>query len=213
MIQKTGILGGTFDPVHNGHLALAEAAGKLCDLSEVILLPAAVPPHKQNKRITDFKDRVAMLEAAVKKSPGFHVSAIEELLPSPSYSIDTVRYLKIHSVGKVEFYFITGADAFLDILSWKEYRELLASCNFIVYTRKGSKAKTLQHLFKQLGYRPEEGCWYNKKSRKSIFTSSSVLPQISSSEIRERIAGGKNVSKLIPVEVAEYISYKQLYLN
>ena len=131
-------------------------------------------------RITDFKDRVAMLEAAVKKRPKLHVSAIEQILPSPSYSIDTLRYLKIHSVGDVEFYFITGADSFLDILSWKEYQDLLTSCHFIVYTRKGNKAKILQQFFKQLGYRPKGDCWINKKSQKSIFTSSSALPSISS---------------------------------
>lgn len=213
MIQKIGILGGTFDPVHNGHLALAEAAGKLCNLSEVVLIPAAVPPHKQNTKITDFRHRVAMLEAAVKKKPELHISTIEQLLPSPSYTIDTLHYIKIHSVGDVELYFITGADSFLDILSWKEYQDLLASCHFIVYTRKGNKAKMLQQFFKQLGYHPKGDCWINKKSQKSIFTSSSALPSISSSEIRDLIARGKCVSKLTPIEVADYISQNRLYLD
>jgi len=213
LIRKIGMLGGTFDPVHNGHLALAEAAGKLCDLSEIVLLPAAVPPHKQNTKITDFEHRVAMLEAAVKGRPGLQISPIEQLLPSPSYTIDTLHYLKIHSVGDVEWYFIIGADAFLDILSWKEYRDLLASCHFIVYTRKGNKAEILQQFFKQLGYRFKENCWIHKKSQKSIFTSSSALPSVSSSEIRDQIRRGNRVSNLTPVEVVDYIKQKRLYLD
>jgi nicotinate-nucleotide adenylyltransferase len=147
--QRTGILGGTFDPVHNGHLALAEAAGELCDLDEVILLPAAVPPHKQNKTITDFSHRAAMLEIAVQDRPSLHVSTIERLLPPPSFTIDTLNYLKLHSVSPVTFFFITGADTFLDILSWKEYRNLLQLTNFIVFLRSGGNKKKTKHLFNE----------------------------------------------------------------
>lgn len=213
MIQKTGLLGGTFDPVHNGHLALAEAAGDLCNLSEIVLLPAAVPPHKQHTKITDFQHRAAMLDVAVKKKPWLHVSTLENFLPSPSYSIDTLRYLKLHTVGDVEFYFITGADAFLDIITWKEYQDVLASCHFIVYTRDGSKVKMLQRFFRQLGYSSKEDYWVNKRNKKVLFTSNSPLPAISSSDIRERVRSGKRINGLTPTEVADYIYTNRLYLD
>jgi nicotinate-nucleotide adenylyltransferase len=211
LIRKTGILGGTFDPVHCGHLALAEAAGKLCGLSEIVLLPAAVPPHKQHKVITPFYHRFAMLTAAVEAYPALHVSSIEQLLPKPSYTIDTLKYLQLHSAGEVELYFITGADAFLDIQSWKQYRNVLKTCHFIVFTRSGNKNKKLHALFKQLEYTKNDTAWYNSKYNKIIYTSVHSLPVVSSSNIRKLIARNKAVNKLIPEEVREYIARHELY--
>ena len=211
MKQKTGILGGTFDPVHNGHLALAEAAGKLCDLSEIVLIPAAVPPHKQNRQVTDFSHRAAMLEIAVKERPTLHVSTIEQLLPSPSFTIDTLQYLKLHSGVDLELFFIIGADAFLDILSWKKCQEVLAASHFIVFSRSGSRKKKLYKLFKRLEYTKRDGYWHNKVSQKSIFSSSLSLPTVSSSEVRAQIAKGQPASKLTPKEVCKYIADHQLY--
>jgi nicotinate-nucleotide adenylyltransferase len=211
LIQKTGILGGTFDPVHNGHIALAVAAGNLCNLSEIILLPAAVPPHKQHRAITDFSHRAAMLDIAVRNKPLLHVSTLEQLLPSPSFTIDTLRYLKLHSVGDVEFYFIIGADAFFDILSWRSYQKVLEASHFIVFSRNGYKDKKLHKLFKVLNYRKNDDEWYNDSFHKSIFLSPLTLPSVSSSEIRELTAKKHSVDKLIPKGVAEYIKDHDLY--
>lgn len=211
MIRKTGLLGGTFDPIHYGHLALAEAAGKLCDLSEIVLIPAAVPPHKQHRVITDFSHRFAMLTAGVEAYPDLHVSSIEQLLPKPSYTIDTLEYLKLHSVGEVEFYFITGADSFFDIQSWKRYRNVLQTCNFIVFTRNGNKNKKLHTLLEQLEYNKNDTAWYNKKNNKFIYTPVHSLPVVSSSDIRKRLARNKVVNNLIPKKVREYIARHELY--
>jgi len=211
LIYKTGILGGTFDPIHFGHLELAKAAGKLCDLSEIVLIPAAVPPHKQHKQIAAYSHRVAMLNVAVKENPELHVSTIEQLLPTPSYTIDTLEYLNLHSVGNVDFYFITGADAFLDIQSWKQYRNVLKSCHFIVFTRSGNKTNKLQTLLKQLGYQQNVTVWYNKNSGRSVFTSAHSLPEISSSTIRKRIDKGESVTQMIPEKVQRYIGSHRLY--
>ncbi len=211
MNRKTGILGGTFDPVHNGHLALAEAAGTLCDLSEIVLIPAAVPPHKQYREITDFFHRVAMLELAVKEKPKLHVSTIEQNLPTPSFTIDTLAYLRLHSAVDIELFFIIGADAFLDILSWKNYKSVLSATHFIVFLRSGSVDRKLHELFKALGYQKRKGHWHHKTFQKSIFSSSCLLPAVSSSEVREEIYKGNSVSTMIPEIVSKYITANNLY--
>jgi nicotinate-nucleotide adenylyltransferase len=211
LIQKTGILGGTFDPVHKGHIALAVAAGSLCNLSEIVLLPAAVPPHKQNQAITAFSHRAAMLNIAVRNNELLHVSTIEQLLPSPSFTIDTLQYLKLHSVGEVEFFFIIGADAFFDILSWHKYQNVLKASNFVVFLRNGCKMKKLHKLFKFLNYRERDDKWHNETFDKSIFTSTLSLPSVSSSEIRQQTEKGNSVANLMPKGVAEYIMDNNLY--
>lgn len=210
MKRKTGILGGTFDPIHNGHLALAEAAGKLCNLDEILLLPAAVPPHKQEV-VSSFSDRVAMLEIAVSNRPALTLSTLEHLLPTPSYTIDTLRYLLNHSGHSVEFFFITGADTFLDILSWKEYQELLRLIHFIVFSRMGCDNEKLYKLFEQLGYQQRKDAWYSATSQKWIYCSSVTPPSVSSSEIRKRVAKGFSVDKLLPEGVFEYIQQHKIY--
>ena len=211
MSQKTGILGGTFDPVHNGHLALAEAAGELCDLDEVILLPAAVPPHKQNKTITDFAHRAAMLEIAVQDRPSLHVSTIERLLPPPSFTIDTLNYLRLHSVSPVTFFFITGADTFLDILSWKEYRKLLQLTNFIVFLRSGSNKNKVNTFLTHLNYSKKGDFWYSAMFKTRIYTSTLPLPAVSSSEVRNQVSKGHSARNLTPQGVCNYIAENRLY--
>lgn len=211
MTRKTGILGGTFDPVHNGHLALAQAAGNLCDLSEVMLLPAAVPPHKQGQNVSDFSHRAEMLAIASQGNSLLHVSTLENMLSSPSYTIDTLMYLELHSVGEVEFYFIIGADAFLDLPSWYKYTEVLNCSHFIVFSRKGYKSKKLHRIFKRLNYSRKKDHWKNTQSGKSIYTSDISLPVISSSKIRRRIAAGLSVRELLPDGVDRYIRKHGLY--
>lgn len=213
MNRKTGILGGTFDPVHNGHLALAEAAGTLCDLSEIVLIPAAVPPHKQNRKITDYSHRVAMLELAVRNKPGLHISTIEQILPTPSYTIDTLEYLHLHSAVDLELFFIIGADAFLDITSWKNYKNVLSETHFIVFSRSGSVDRKLHDLYYTLGYKERNGHWHHNIFEKSIFSSSQLLPPVSSSDVRKKIFNGDVVDTLIPCSVSEYITANHLYTD
>lgn len=211
MIQKTGILGGTFDPVHHGHLALATAAGKLCKLDEIVLLPAAVPPHKQHKSITEFSHRVAMLNCAAKGNPFLQVSLLEKKLPSPSFTIDTLRYMEMHSVAGSEFFFIIGADAFLDILSWRLYRDVLNISNFIVFLREGYGSKALYSLLHAMGYQEKKSVWRNRNSGKAIYTSLVSLPPVSSSMVRHVVKTGKSLEGLIPKGVATYIDKQGLY--
>lgn len=211
MIQKTGILGGTFDPVHNGHLALAAAAGKLCTLNEIILLPAAVPPHKQNQKITEYSHRVAMLDCAANANPLLHVSQLEKQLPSPSFTIDTLRYMQLHSVAAPELYFIIGADAFLDIVSWRMYHQVLYISNFIVFLREGYGKKKLYSLLQTLGYHEDQSIWRSRHSKKVIHTSTVLLPPVSSSMVRQRVKDRKSLEGLLPEGVTSYIRKQGLY--
>ena len=212
MIINTGILGGTFDPVHNGHLALAEAAGNVCHLDEILLIPAALPPHKQNRNIVSFSHRAAMLDIAFKDCPQLTVSTIEDLLPVPSFTIDTLRYMELHSVATIQFTFITGADTFLDILSWKESRRLLEKCDFIVFSRPGNTKEVLEAFIKNLGYKQlTENSWEHFEKKNKIYHIQKKISSVSSSEVRKRLLKGKSVTHLIPTGVAEYIQRKSLY--
>ena len=213
MTPRIGILGGTFDPVHNGHIALAEAAGKLCDLSEVMLLPSAFPPHKQNQQLTEYLHRSSMVNIAAQDNQLLYVSTLEQLLPSPSYTIDTLQYLKLHTVGETDLYFIIGADAFLDIRTWYKYKEVLKEAHFIVFSRKGFKNKKLLKLFRKLDYIKYGNKWHNDENGKSIFTSSATLPSVSSSAIRTLVAEKHSVDTLVPLGVSQYISEHGLYLT
>ena len=210
--MKIGLLGGTFNPVHNGHLALASSASQHCTLNKTVLLPAAQPPHKQGEEICPFHHRHAMLCLVAEENKGLEVSALEQSLPLPSYTIDTIRYLQGRGHPATEYYFITGADAFADICSWKDYRELLSRVHFVVFSRTGLSTMSLEDLYQSLGYlRHDENLWRDTGSGKKIETFSFTPPNISSSMIRERIRLAKDIRSLVPSAVAQYIEKYHLY--
>ena len=212
MSRKTGLLGGTFDPVHNGHIQLAEAAGELCSLDEVLLVPAVVPPHKQEKKIASYADRVAMLELAVSRCHGVTVSTVEQQLSVPSFTIDTIQHLKHTSPNPLDLFFIGGTDTFLDILSWKAYDSILQQCNFIIFSRVGKPSKQLYQFIESLQYQQLTAiCWEHLKSGKKIYHLDIGVPDISSSMIRNRLASSQKVSGLLPQEVERYIGKHGLY--
>jgi len=153
-----------------------------------------------------------MLELAVREKPELQVSTIEQILPTPSFTIDTLEYLQLHSAVGLELFFIIGADAFLDILSWKKYESVLSATHFIVFSRSGSVNKKLHEFFKVLGYQKREKHWHHKSFQKSIFSSSRSLPAVSSSEVRKEVYIGNSVDKLIPKAVSQYIATNHLYL-
>lgn len=213
MIQKVALFGGTFDPVHNGHLELACAAGSLYSLSEVVLLPAAVPPHKQHQKVSKFEDRVAMLEIAVHNNPLLHVSQLEKLLPSPSYTIDTLHYMQLHSVAELELHFIIGVDAFLDILSWRSYDKILEICDFIVFLRNGYQEQKLHALLYSMGYQKDGQRWCRPLLGKYIYIPTVNLPAVSSSLVRDKVKKGCSLKGVVPGAIADYIFDKSLYLD
>ena len=174
--HRVGILGGTFDPIHVGHLMTAEAVRNEYHLEKVIFIPAAIPPHKQGQKVTPAIHRFMMTVLATCSNPYFEVSSLEMNRPGPSYTIDTI-YELVHRFGNdTDFYFITGADAIQEIPTWDRIEELLGLCQFIAATRQGCvpNVDNIKEYFGELG-------------EKRIHRLATPELEISSTDIRERI--------------------------
>ncbi len=208
---KIGLLGGTFDPVHHGHLQLAEAAIIECGLDQVVFIPAAEPPHKDSTAVSSFAHRLAMLQLATESRQEFVCNAIEGLLPKPSYTIDTLKVLQQQYDKGHCLYFMIGADAFLDILSWKLHQDVLRSVHIILSKRKGYTGEPLANLLKNLGYRQEQGLWHATDGKKDIYILRKIPDAQSSSNIRAMIGKGLSVEKFLPSSVMLYIRKNKLY--
>jgi len=210
--QKTGILGGTFDPVHNGHLVLAVEARRECGLDRILFIPSAVPPHKSAAEVTSFKHRVKMLDIACALYPSFKCSSIEGELPKPSYTIDTLKALQSRMGEDCIFYFIIGCDAFLEISTWKSYRKIMQLVSFIVSKRKGTDEKKLADLANHLDYNIiSDFIWSGPHGTKKICFLRTIPPNISSTSIRKNIGDNQVTAGTIPRKVIEYIRTHNLY--
>lgn len=204
--MKIGLMGGTFDPIHNGHLVTAEEARYQFDLEKVIFIPSARPPHKMERRRSPIEDRYSMVELAIVENAHLSISTLETEREGLSYTIDTLR--EIHRVygEEVELFFITGGDAILEILTWKDPGEILAESQLIAATRPGY---SLERLKKAL---PE----FNSNGEPAMGRVHAMeIPalSISSTDIRERVREGRPFRYLVPELVWEYISDKGLYLE
>jgi len=209
--SKIGLLGGTFDPVHNGHLQLAESALEEYRLDKVVFIPSAQPPHKTDVSITSFKHRTAMLSLAGQGRRCFECNPIEGALAKPSYSIDTLRELSKYYQTDCKLYFIIGADAFLDILTWKSYQEILQTVHILISERKGYKSSQLFDLLRRLGYTGQGNTWHGKNTQKDIYLLNAIPEDYSSSVIRNLLSLGDSVRRLIPAVVLDYIKKNKLY--
>ncbi len=214
--MRIGILGGTFNPIHNCHLAVAEETLKKASLDLILFIPSGNPPHKEEKDIIRSEDRHEMVLLATKKDPRFKVLDIEVSKPGKSYSVETIREVKSIYEEKNELFFIVGIDAFLEISTWKDAELLLSLCNFLVISRPGfsfSDINKVPFLKRIIGRREE----VSGSIRISIVPSYSisfveVSPcLISSTEIRERLRQGRSVTGLLPGSVESYIISKKLY--
>ncbi|HBK52454.1 nicotinate-nucleotide adenylyltransferase [Syntrophomonas wolfei] len=199
-IKPWGILGGTFDPIHYGHLIAAEYACHNFKLDKVLLIPAASPPHKELGQVLPAMHRYRMAELAVKSNPRLEVSPVEMEREGPSYTVDTLAYFQA-KFPEVEFFFIVGADSLFIMHSWKEPERLAELCRFIVVTRPGYKIERSEAA---LGRLPDI-IWDRMLQME--------IPglDISSSDIRQRAAAGKPIKYLLPPEVEEYIFEQGLY--
>jgi len=212
--MRLGILGGTFDPIHFGHLRIAEEVCEELQLAKVLLIPGALPPHKSRKFLTPFQDRLVMTRMAAQTSSVLEVLDLEGRRNGPSYSVETLR--EIHKLYEysVELFFIIGMDAFLEINTWKEYKSLFHESNFVVIKRPGSSYKELGAFVLSLGIGFREG---NNRSSFSIPSGNILiykeltLMDISSTRIRDMAASGKSIRFLLPDSVREYIIEKGLY--
>lgn len=194
-------MGGTFDPVHYGHLVTAEAARYEFALEKVIFVPAGRPPHKKVYNVSELECRYQMTVLATASNPFFEVSRIEIDRQGYSYTIDTIEAFRRHYGPETEFYFITGADAILEIMTWKNVDKLLQECYFIAATRPGFQ---LQRLEEKKPLLPSEG-------RHRIHLIEVPALAISSTDIRWRVQNNKPIKYLLPEAVEEYIRAKGLY--
>lgn len=199
--NRIGVMGGTFDPIHYGHLVAAEAARAEFGLHKVIFIPAGRPPHKQQQIITDTEDRYLMTALAISSNPNFEVSRMEVEKNELTYTIDTVKELQRLYGEAAEIYFITGADAVLELLTWYKIGELLTLCRFIAVTRPGFDKRDLEQKIGEI----------SSKYNGEIICIEVPLLAISSTDIRERIRNGKPIKYLLPEAVEEYIREKGLY--
>ena len=203
--MRLGIFGGTFDPVHFGHLALAEECLAVAGLDEVWLVPAASPPHKGGKKLSRFDQRKEMLELAIAGNEKFKVEPMEADRPGPSFTIDTLEEIQKRKPND-ELFLIIGGDSALEFSTWKDPAKIASLATIIVRIRPGVIMPTEQEFVSQLG--KELGVL-----PKVIFVSGPPYLDVSSSLLKERVINNKSVRYLLPRAVEVYIQQKKLYLS
>lgn len=195
--KKIGILGGTFDPIHLGHIATADFILRAVNLDKVIFVPANTPPHKTETGATA-KDRYIMTELATCNNPNFFVSDIEIKRSGLSYTVDTVRELKDFYGSEVELYFIVGSDVIDELDKWERFEDLLEMCHFIAATRPGF---TMDTVLKRFG----------KLEALNIHFLNTPELDISSTDIRYRAKSNISIKYIVPTSVEQYILKHNLY--
>lgn len=198
--KRIGIMGGTFNPIHQGHLILAETAREYCKLDEVLFIPSGNSYMKASDEILDGETRISMTALAIEGNPYFTLSSMEVEREGATYTCDTIRELKERNPS-AEYYFIMGADTLFTIEKWKNSEEILRKCSLIVESRDEKDASELKEKASEL----------QKKYQAYII----VLPErkvdISSTEIRNRLEKGESVRYMIPDKVLSYIEKNNLY--
>lgn len=198
-------MGGTFNPIHYGHLVTAEEALYQFRLDEIIFMPSGKPPHKENRQIAPAEDRYLMTVMAIAANPKFSVSRFEIDKETPSYTAETLEELRKVYPKEAEIFFITGADAVLDILTWKVPEKIFHLSCFIAATRPDY---AIEKLEKVGGFRIAKS---NSGEEAEIFIMEIPALAISSSDIRRRIREGRPVRYLLPDAVLDYIMERKLY--
>ncbi|MGV0835165.1 nicotinate-nucleotide adenylyltransferase [Mycolicibacterium thermoresistibile] len=197
--RRLGVMGGTFDPIHHGHLVAASEVADLFDLDEVVFVPTGEPWQKHHRDVTAAEDRYLMTVIATASNPRFGVSRVDIDRPGPTYTRDTLRDLKAMHPD-AELYFITGADALASILSWQDWEEMFALARFIGVSRPGYELGG-EHILGALKEQPADAL--------SLVEVPAMA--ISSSDCRERAAAGRPIWYLVPDGVVQYVSKRNLY--
>jgi nicotinate-nucleotide adenylyltransferase len=197
-LARTAVLGGSFNPIHYGHLLLADDVAERLELDRVLFVPAARPPHKPNADLAPAADRYAMVELAVAGHPKFAVSDVEFRRPGPSYTVDTLEALRI---PREELFLIVGSETFLDLLSWRSPRRVAELAQLAVVPRVGSafdpESAAVRKVVHEIGREP-------------VIVRADSLP-ISASDLRRRVREGRSIAYRLPEAVGAYICAKRLY--
>jgi nicotinate-nucleotide adenylyltransferase len=214
--MRTGLLGGTFDPVHVGHLDVARAAREALGLDEVLLLPSRMPPHRHEGPRTSAFHRFAMVALAVLDQPGLAASDLELRGPAPSYTAATLGRLVELGRDPLELFFITGADAFAEIATWRDYPALLDRAHFVAVARPGHPAAALRGTLRPLSPRmidlgPHPLPAGRIPAAPAVFLIDRPTADVSSTDIRRRIRDGATLGGLVPALVERHLRQHHLY--
>ena len=213
-LRRVGIYGGTFDPVHNGHLEVARRVLELFELDEVIFVPACVPPHKRNANITSAFHRFAMVALATEADQRLLVSTIELDAPDRPYAVDTVERMQVETR---RLFFIIGADSWSEITTWHEWRRLIAMCDLIVVTRPGYLVESQVDTFVDVRGHERRAIaeLTENETKPRVFMTDVAMVDVAAREIRATVRAG-DFAKLktsVPLSVAAYIEKHGLYKN
>lgn len=219
--RRIGILGGTFDPIHTGHVALASAAHERLGLTRVIAIPSHIPPHRRPPLASSFH-RFAMVALAVVGRPGWQSSDTELRSDGPSYTTDTIRSFHEQGYHASELFFIIGADAFAEIATWKDYPRILERAHFAVVSRPGYPVTESAGQLPQLAGRMRSGP-FDEAFDRTLDPSSSQAPviilidaptpDVSATAIRARCAEGASIAGLVDARVQQHIEQHGLYTS
>lgn len=215
--EKIGLFGGTFNPIHSGHIKAAEVVQEIFSLDKVLLIPSFIPPHKESEQIVSPEHRFKMVELAVENSAYFAASPIEIEERGTSYSIVTLQ--KIRTIFREAlFFFILGVDAFLEIDTWKNHDLVLEQCEFVVISRKGYNLRDAKNVLDRKYVSKVFELSGTEKIRETlnlsykIFLLSFDALDVASTDIRERRRKNKSIAQMVPKPVADYIFENKLYL-
>ncbi len=226
-VTRIGILGGTFDPVHTGHIDTALAAYRALALDSVLVMPSGTPPHRSSPPAASRFHRFAMCALAVTGRPGLMVSDLEIGHTGPCYTFDTLARLHGTGLSAAQIFFITGADAFAEIATWSRYPQVMEMAHFVVVSRPGHPAAALPARLPALSARMTQPASHvsttgDESTEAGNVTDSRLkvlnvllvdapTPDVSSTEVRSRLASGASITGLVPPAVDAYISQHGLY--
>ena len=215
MTVLTGILGGTFDPIHLGHIAIARTAAVRLSLSRTLLVPSRVPPHRPTQPAASTYHRFAMVALATLDQPGFEACDVELRSPSPSYTAATLDHLSHEGLDPLQLVFIVGADAFAEIATWWKYPEFLDRAHFAVVSRPGCRVDALRTRLPDLAARMEDvrqnGPLTMSFDHPRLLLIDADTPDVSSTLVRDLVARAEPLTGLVPPAVAAYIRKTALY--
>ena len=209
--RRVGILGGTFDPIHRGHLDLADAAYTTLGLTEMVIVTSNVPPHRPQPVVSSFH-RFAMVALAIQERPHWRASDLELRYDAPSYTSRTLNLFHDRGYQPSELFFVIGADAFLDIASWRDYPNILESAHFVVVSRPGFRVgelpERLPQLAPRMGTEPLDAL---SSAHPLIILIEAPTADVSATAIRSRLAKGQSIAGLVPASVRQHIEQHGLY--
>lgn len=203
MNERVGLFGGSFDPVHNGHLIVARAVAEALRLDRVVLLPSATPPHKQAALLAPADHRAAMVRLAIAGNALFELSDYDLTRTGPSYTVDTVAHFRDHLGSEAALFWIIGADSLADLMSWRDVPRILDLCEIVTACRSVSESADWAGLEAKLGS--------DRVERLRRYQINTPTVDIAATELRQRVAEGKSIRYFVPDAVMDYITQHKLY--